>query len=38
MRMGKKYYSEDHMQIVAVGDPAIKPALAKWGEVQEVIP
>ena len=38
MRMGKKYYSEDHMQIVAVVDPAIKPALAKWGEVQEVIP
>ena len=38
MRMGAKYYSADHMQVVAVGDPAIKAALAKWGEVQEVKP
>ena len=38
MRIGGKYFSGDHMQIVAIGDPAIKPALAKWGEVQEIKP
>jgi len=38
MRMGAKYFSGDHMQVVAVGDPAIQPALAKWGDVREVKP
>jgi zinc protease len=38
MRMGTKYFSGDHMQVVAVGDPSIRPALAKWGDVQEVKP
>jgi len=38
MRMGTKYYSGDSMQVVAIGDPSIKPALTKWGEVQEVKP
>jgi zinc protease len=38
MRMGAKYFSGDQMQVVAVGDPSIRPALAKWGDVQEVKP
>jgi predicted Zn-dependent peptidase len=38
VRMGKKYYSGDHMQVVAIGDPSIKPTLAKWGDVREVKP
>jgi len=37
-RMGKKYYSGDHMQVIAIGDPSIKPMLAKWGDVREVKP
>jgi zinc protease len=38
MRMGAKYFSGDHMQVVAVGDPSIRPMIAKWGVVQEVNP
>jgi zinc protease len=38
MRMGTKYFSGENMQVVAIGDPSIKPALAKWGEVQEIKP
>jgi hypothetical protein len=36
--MGTKYYSGDRMQVVAIGDPSIKAALAKWGDVREVKP
>jgi len=38
MAMGKKYYSPETMQVIAVGDPAIKPVLAQWGEVKEIKP
>jgi predicted Zn-dependent peptidase len=38
MAMGKKYYSLETMQVVAVGDPSIKPVLAKWGDVKEIEP
>lgn len=38
MAMGRKYYSPETMQVVAVGDPSIKPALVKWGFIAEVKP
>ena len=38
MAMGKKYYSPETMEVIAVGDPEIKPVLAKWGDVKEIKP
>lgn len=35
-KMAAKYFTPSALQVVAVGDPSIKPILAKWGAVEEI--